>query len=96
MSFNQILKIRQIRAASLGQLFGLLLLLSAVLASAGLRVEADAEVTLLGEQIIDYVEVRQSGFRELTAESLKEISSNSRFQQIVVESVKASCEVVSG
>ena len=89
MNFRQLWKIRQVRAASLGQLFGLLLVLAAIVASASLRVDADVEVSLLGEQIIDYVEIRQSGFRDLTIESLKGIPKDAGLQRIVVESVKA-------
>ena len=72
MNFNQMKKIREIRAASFGQVFGLLVLLSGFIGSTGFRVESGAEVSLLGEQIIDYVEVRQSGFMDLTVESPKE------------------------
>ena len=89
MNFNQMKKIREIRAASFGQVFGLLVLLSGFIGSMGFRVESGAEVSLLGEQIIDYVEVRQSGFINLTVESPKEISSYGFLKRIIVDVVKA-------
>ena len=89
MNFNQMRKIRQIRAASFGQVFGLLVLLSGVIGSTGFRVESGAEVSLLGEQIIDYVEIQQSGFMGLAVESPKEISSYGFFKRIIVDFVKA-------
>ena len=49
MNFNQMKKIREIRAASFGQVFGLLVLLSGFIGSTGFRVESGAEVSLLGE-----------------------------------------------
>ena len=42
MNFNQMKKIRQIRASSFGQVFGLLVLLSGFIGSTGFRVESGA------------------------------------------------------
>ena len=89
MNFNQMRKIRQIRAASFGQLFGLLVLLSGFIASTEFRAKPDVEVSLLGEQIIDYVDVRQMGFIDLTVESPKEISTYGFLERIVVDIAKA-------
>ena len=96
MNFNQMRKIRQIRAASFGQLFGLLVLLSGFIASTEFRAKPDVEVSLLGEQIIDYVEVQQSGFMELTVESPKDISSYGFLRRIIVDFVKAGSVAISG
>ena len=96
MNFNQMKKIRQIRASSFGQVFGLLVLLSGFIGSMGFRVESGAEVSLLGEQIIDYVEVQQSGFMELTVESPKDISSYGFLKRIIVDFVKAGSVEISG
>ena len=77
-------------------MFGLLVLLSGVIGSTGFRVESGAEVSLLGEQIIDYVEVQQSGFMELTVESPKDISSYGFLKRIIVDFVKAGSVAISG
>jgi hypothetical protein len=76
--------------------FGLLVLLSGFIGSMGFRVESGAEVSLLGEQIIDYVEVQQSGFMELTVESPKDISSYGFLKRIIVDFVKAGSVAISG
>ncbi len=89
MNFKQMIRIRRIRAASFGQLFGLLVLLSGFIASTGLRVEPGAEVALLGEQIIDYVEVQQTGFRDLAVASPREDAAYSFLKRMVVISFKA-------
>jgi hypothetical protein len=73
-----------------------LVLLSGVIGSMGFRVESGAEVSLLGEQIIDYVEVQQSGFMELTVESPKDISSYGFLKRIIVDFVKAGSVAISG
>jgi hypothetical protein len=95
MNFKQLRKIRAIRMASMGQLFGLLLILTAAIGSAEFRLEADTEFSILGEQIIGYAEVRKNGVGDLMIHQLDKILPIEKRVQVVINSNKAGTAVSS-
>jgi hypothetical protein len=89
MNFKQLRKIRAIRMASMGQLFGLLLILTAAIGSAEFRLEADTEFSILGEQIIGYAEARQHGVGDLMIQQFDKVLPVEKRVQVVIISSKA-------
>lgn len=95
MNFKQLLKIRAIRTASIGQLFGLLLILAAAIGSAEFRVEAEHEFSLLGEQIIDYAEARQLVVGDLMIEQFDQVLPVDKRVQVAAVSGQVSTAATS-